>query len=145
MNDYSINEPPVMFRVVAVAAVIWNVLGVLAFVMNVAISAEAMAAMPEVQQALYAAQPAWVTGAFAIAVFAGLGGSIALALRKGIATAIFVVSLVAVIAQMFYAFAMSNMLSVMGASSAVMPSLIIIIAAALVWFSIRSKAKGWTG
>jgi len=145
MNDYSINEPPVMFRVVAVAAVIWNVLGVLAFVMNVAISAEAMAAMPEVQQALYAAQPAWVTGAFAIAVFAGLGGSIALALRKGIATAIFVVSLVAVIAQMFYAFAMSNMLSVMGASSAVMPSLIIIIAAALVWFSTRSKAKGWTG
>ena len=145
MNDYSINEPPVMFRVVAVAAVIWNVLGVLAFVMNVAISAEAMAAMPEAQQALYAAQPAWVTGAFAIAVFAGLGGSIALALRKGIATAIFVVSLVAVIAQMFYAFAMSNMLSVMGASSAVMPSLIIIIAAALVWFSTRSKAKGWTG
>ncbi len=145
MNDYSINEPPVMFRVVAVAAVIWNVLGVLAFVMNVAISAEAMAAMPEAQQAHYAAQPAWVTGAFAIAVFAGLGGSIALALRKGIATAIFIVSLVAVIAQMFYAFAMSNMLSVMGGSSAVMPSLIIIIAAALVWFSTRSKAKGWTG
>ncbi len=145
MNDYSINEPPVMFRVVAVAAVIWNVLGVLAFVMNVAISAEAMAAMPEAQQALYAAQPAWVTGAFAIAVFAGTGGSIALALRKGIATAFFVVSLAAVIAQTFYAFAMSNMLSVMGASSAVMPSLIIIIAAALVWFSTRSKAKGWTG
>ncbi len=135
MNDYSIGEPPVMFRVVAVDAVIWNV----------AISAEAMAAMPEAQQAHYAAQPAWVTGAFAIAVFAGLSGSIALALRKGIATAIFVVSLVAVIAQMFYAFAMSNMLSVMGTSSAVMPSRIIIIAAALVWFSKRSKAKGWTG
>ncbi len=145
MNGYSIDEPPVMFRVVAVAAVIWNVLGVLAFVMNVTISAEAMAAVPEAQQALYAAQPIWVTGAFAIAVFAGLGGSIALVLRKSIATTIFVVSLVAVIAQMFYAFAMSNMLSVMGASSAVMPSLIIIIAAALVWFSTRSNAKGWTG
>ena len=145
MNNNSNTKLPALFWTVAIAAVIWNVLGVVAYFMEVTMSEQAMAALPEVQQALGAAQPAWVTGAFAIAVFAGLGGSIALALRKGIATAIFVVSLVAVIAQMFYAFAMSNMLSVMGASSAVMPSLIIVIAAALVWFSTRSKAKGWTG
>ena len=145
MNDYSINEPPVMFRVVAVAAVIWNVLGVLAFVMNVAISAEAMAAMPEAQQALYAAQPVWVTAAFAIAVFAGLGGSLALALKNSRATPIFAVSLIAIIVQMSYVLALSNTLAVMGASAAVMPVLIIVIAAALLWFSTRASNKGWIG
>ena len=134
---------PTLFWIVAIAAVIWNLLGVMAYVMQVTMSDEALAALPQAQQALYAAQPAWVTGAFAIAVFAGLGGSIALALRKGLATPILAVSLVAAALQMFYFFAMSNTLAVMGAASAIMPSLVIIIGVALVWFSTRAKGKGW--
>jgi hypothetical protein len=145
MSNSTNHKLPTHFWIVAIAAVIWNVLGVIAYIMEVTMSEEAMAALPEARQALYAAQPAWVTGAFAIAVFAGLLGSIALALRKSLATPIFVVSLVAVVVQMFYAFVLSNMLDVMGASSAIMPSVIIVIAAALVWFSTRARAKGWTG
>ena len=145
MNNNSNTKLPALFRTVAIAAVIWNVLGVVAYFMEMTMSEEAMAALPEAQQALYAARPTWVTGAFAIAVFAGLGGSIALALRKGIATTIFFVSLVAVIVQMIYAIILSNMLDVMGASSALMPSVIIVIAAALLWFSTRARTKGWTG
>jgi hypothetical protein len=136
---------PALFWVVAVAAVVWNILGIVAYVTDVTMSDETMAALSEAQRALYAAQPAWVTGAYAIAVFAGLGGSIALALRKNLAIAIFAVSLVAVIAQMFYTFAMSNTLDVMGAASAVLPTLIIVIAAGLVWFSKRASGKGWIG
>jgi hypothetical protein len=54
-------------------------------------------------------------------------------------------SLVAVIGQMVYAFLLSNTLEVMGPGSAILPSAIIVIAAALVWFSTRAKVKGWTG
>jgi len=108
-------------------------------------SEEAMTAVPEAQQALYAAQPAWVTGTFAIAVFAGLGGSAALGLRKGLAASIDTVSLVAVIAQMFYLLALSNTLAVTGITSAILPSLVTVIAAALVWFSMLAKAKRWIG
>jgi hypothetical protein len=113
--------------------------------MEVTMSEEALAALPEGQQALYAARPAWVTGAFAIAVFAGLAGSILLAMRKSLATPVFMLSLVAVIGQMAYAFLLSNTLEVMGPGSAILPSVIIVIAAALVWFSTRAKVKGWTG
>jgi hypothetical protein len=136
---------PTLFWVVATVAVVWNLLGVMSYVMEVTMSEEALAALPEGQQALYAAQPAWVTGAFAIAVFAGLAGSILLAMRKSLAIPVFMLSLVAVIGQMVYAFLLSNTLEVMGPGSAILPSAIIVIAAALVWFSTRAKVKGWTG
>ena len=145
MSNDTVRKLPALFWSVAIAAMIWNLLGVMAYVMEVMMSEEAMAALAETQQALYAARPAWVTGAFAIAVFAGLGGSIALALRKSLATPIYAVSLAAVIVQMFYLFAMLNTVSVMGAASVVMPSLIIVIAAAMVWFSSRANSNGWIG
>jgi hypothetical protein len=143
MSTESNSKLPTLFWIVVVIAVIWNALGVMAYFMEVTMSEEAMAELPAAQQALYAAQPAWVTGAFAIAVFAGLAGSIALALRKGIATPILAVSLVAVVVQMFYIFVMSDTLAVMGTSSAAMPALIIVIGIALLWFSMRSREKHW--
>ena len=144
MGDSTNGKVPALFRIVAIAAVVWNILGVMAYYMDVTMSAEAIAALPEAQQALYAARPAWVTGAFAVAVFAGLAGSILLALRKNLAVTIFVISLAAVITQMSYVFAFSNSIDVMGAGSAAMPALITAIAAALVWFSMHAKNKGWT-
>lgn len=143
MNTETVRKLPTFFWVVAVVAIIWNALGVMAYVMEVNMSAEAMNALPAAQQALYAAQPAWVTGAFAIAVFAGLAGSIALALRKGVATSIFAVSLVAVAAQMFYLFALSDTLAVMGPASAIMPILIIAIGAILIGFSMHARRRNW--
>ncbi len=145
MNKTNNPKAPKLFWIVSIVAVIWNLLGVMAFVMQVTMSEEAMAALSEAEQALYAAQPAWVTGAFAIAVFAGLGGSIALALRKAIAVAVFAVSLLAVIAQMSYLFALSDTLKVTGAGGAVLPLLILVIAAALLWFSLRARGNGWIG
>ena len=94
MSNSKNHKLPTLYWIAAIAAVIWNVLGVISYIMEVSMSEEGMVALPEAQQALYAAQPTWVTGAFAIAVFAGLVGSIALALRKSLATPIFVVSLV---------------------------------------------------
>jgi hypothetical protein len=145
MNNSEKQKLPKLFWIVAIAAVIWNVFGVTAYLMEVTMDEQAMATLPEAQQAIYAAQPAWVIGAFAIAVFTGLAGSIALALRKGLATSIFIVSLVAVVAQMSYMFAIANIIEVMGAGSAIMPILIIVIAVALVWFSTSSRRKGWIG
>lgn len=136
---------PKSFWVVAWLAVIWNLVGVATYFMEVTTSDEAIAALPEAQQALYAARPAWVIGAFAIAVFAGLAGSILLALRKRLAVTVFALSLAAILAQMFYSLALSDMLAVMGAGAAMLPIVIIVIAAFLVWYSIRVRGKGWLG
>ena len=136
---------PTWFWIVAIAAILWNVLGVSAYIMEVTMSEEALAALPDAERALYERSPAWVTGAFAVAVFAGLIGSITLALRKEIATPILVTSLVAVILQMGYQFGVADIQAVMGASSMVMPAVIVVIAVLLVWLSVHAKNRGWMG
>jgi hypothetical protein len=45
--------------------------------------------------------PLWMTGAFAVGVFGGLGGSALLLLRRALAVPVFVVSLLAYIALYF--------------------------------------------
>ncbi len=134
---------PVWFWAVAGLAVVWNLMGVAAYLMEVTMSKEALAALPEAQREIQANMPAWVTGAFAIAVFAGLAGSIALALRRSLATPLLVGSLVAALAQFGYLFLMTNALAAIGPSVAAMPTVILVIAAFLIWFSMRSKGKGW--
>lgn len=136
---------PKWFWIVAGVALLWNLMGVGAYIADVTRTDEALAKLPEAQQALYAAQPVWVTGAYAIAVFAGLLGSAALLFRKGLATPLFAVSLAAVIVQFGYLFLAMNVFAVMGAAAAVFPVVIIVIAAFLTWFSIQAKARAWIG
>ncbi|MEX0645776.1 MAG: hypothetical protein WD076_10725 [Parvularculaceae bacterium] len=134
---------PLWFWIVGGLAVAWNLIGVAMYLYGVTISEEALAALPQVERELHMATPPWVIGAFAIAVFAGLAGSLALLLRRGFATPILGLSLLAVLAQTVYVVAMSNTLAAMGASGAAMPAVITAIAAALLWFSFVAKGKGW--
>ena len=138
------NIVPTWFRVVSILAVIWNALGVAAYLMEVTMTPETLAAMPPEQRALYETTPAWVTGAFAIAVFAGFAGSVLLALRNAKALPLLVVSLAAAVLQMGYQFGVAKVASVMGPTSMIMPAVIIVIGAALVWLSLHARQSGWT-
>ena len=82
MTENSTNKPPVWFWIVSVVALIWNGMGVMAYLGQAYMSDDALAALPEAEQALYANVPAWATAAFAIAVWGGLLGCLALLLRK---------------------------------------------------------------
>jgi hypothetical protein len=62
---------PGWFRPVAVAALIWNLLGCAAYVADVMITPEQVSQMTEAQQALYSARPSWAVGATATAVWFG--------------------------------------------------------------------------
>ena len=70
------------FWIISGLALVWNLLGVANYLMSVTMDPEVLAALPEAEQALYADIPAWVTSAFAIAVFSGTLASLALLLRK---------------------------------------------------------------
>ncbi|GAA4969375.1 hypothetical protein GCM10023315_18800 [Algibacter aquimarinus] len=81
--------------------------------------------------------PAFVTAAFAIAVFAGALAAIGLLLRKSWSVKLWVLSLIAVIVQMGY-------LLINGfASSTGMTIMIIAFAFIFVWFARKSEANGW--
>lgn len=135
-------KPTRRFWTVSAVALAWNLVGVMSYLMSVTIGPEALASLPEAERNLYTDIPAWATSAYAIAVFGGLLGSIALLLRKAWAVPLFVASLVAVVVQMAHAFFMTALFEVKGAGAAILPLLILAIAAYLVWFSRSARERG---
>ena len=141
MND-SI-KIPTWFIVVAALAVVWDAMGVWAYISTMTLSAEGLAAMPQAQQQIHNATPAWANGAFAIAVFGGLIGSILLLLKKALAYPVLIISLIAILVQMYNAYFIMDSFAVFGPGGMVMPIMVIVIAILLVWLAKSSKAKGW--
>jgi len=131
------NKPPIWFWIVSVIALIWNGLGVDGYLGQAYNTERYRNAFTEEQLEIATSLPSWITGAFAIAVFAGVFGSLGLLLRKKWAYSLLVLSLIAVIAQMGYTL-FNGYYENIG-----MTISIIVFAIFLVWFSKKSKAKGW--
>ena len=145
MVDSHSAKPTSGFRIIGGAALIWNLLGIMTYLMQVTMSPETLATMPEAERALYTDIPAWATSAYAIAVFGGTLASIGLLLRKSWAVPLFLVSLLAIVVQMSHALFMTDAIALFGASVAAMPVLLIVIAALLLWYSMSAKQRGWLG
>ncbi|WP_273566769.1 hypothetical protein [Maribacter halichondriae] len=143
MNDRSALKPPTWFWIVAALALLWNLMGVGAYLFEAFMSDEMMAAMPEAQRELYETRPSWVTAAYAIAVWFGALGCIGLLIRKKWATSLLVLSLLGVLAQNVYSFFMSNVMEVSGSGGMIFAVFIIIISIALVFFSRHAASKQW--
>lgn len=136
-------KPPTWFWVVSVIALLWNLMGVSQYLLQAYMPIEALEQMSQAERELYEGQPAWVTAAFAIAVFGGLLGSIALLLRKKWAKTLFIVSLVAAVVQFAHWLFMTNSVEVYGPQTYLMPILVISIGVYLVLFSKKGIVKGW--
>jgi len=134
---------PVWYWIVGGLALVWNLMGVAAYVAQVTMSEEALAALPEAERALYETVPAWAVGAFALAVFGGALGCLLLLLRKRLAMPALVVSLVGVLVQMSHSFFIADSMEVYGPGATVMPIMVVVIAILLVWHTRSSTARGW--
>ena len=133
----STTKPPIWFWIVSILGLVWNGMGVNQY-LGKAYQTESWKAQYTAEDlAMMADLPAWITAAFAIAVFAGAIGCLALLLRKKWAHGLLVLSLLAVIVQMGYMIA-QGMVKNMGMTIA-----IIVVALLLVWLSKKSKSKGW--
>lgn len=144
MNEKTIKQAPRWFTVVAALALVWNLLGVMAYIMQVTMSPEALAALPQEQQQLYENTPTWATAAFAIAVNGGALGCVLLLLRKNLAGIFLSLSLAGVLVQMFHAFFMTNSIEVLGPAGLVMPIMVLIIAIYLVFLAVKAKTNLWS-
>ncbi|MEL7491192.1 MAG: hypothetical protein AAGJ73_10770 [Pseudomonadota bacterium] len=143
MSDQTLIKLPTWFWIVAVAALLWNLLGVMAFVGQVTLTPEALAKMEPGERALYENVPVWATIAFALAVFGGALGCVLLLLRKGLASTVFLISLIGIVVQMGYNFLLSGSLAVYGPGALAMPVMILIIGAGLLLFSKHAAKVGW--
>ena len=132
-------KTPIWFWIIAVLALLWNIMGLAAYFQQFMMSAEAFAALRPEQQELLISQPFWLTGAFATAVFAGFVGSISLLLRKRIAVRLFLLSMLAVFIQfggLFMAFDYANVLI---GGEWIMPILVPVSAIALYLYARKAE------
>ncbi|WGK64440.1 hypothetical protein [Croceiramulus getboli] len=137
------NNLPRWYWIISVTALVWNLLGVIQYFAQLNITDEMIEAMPAEQQPLYENLPGWFMTVFAIAVFSGLAGCIALLLRKQWAVVFFGISLAAVVVQNVYNLFLTDAIGVLGATAAVLPLLVVLASAALLWFSISAQKRGW--
>ena len=122
---------------IALAALAWNLLGLMAFVMQVSMSAEQVAALPAADRAVHDATPSWLTIAFALAVGGGVLGSIGLLLRQRWAITAFAVSLAALVVQIGGGYLVTPMWQASGAPGAAFPAVLLAIAVALLSYARR--------
>ncbi|HEX9851702.1 MAG TPA: hypothetical protein VGA68_01760 [Woeseiaceae bacterium] len=143
MSEKVQNAVPRSFWVISGIALVWNLLGVLAFVTHMTMTEDALAELPEAQRMFYESIPAWADGAFAVAVFGGALGSLLLLLRKSLAVPVFIASLAGLLVQMYHSFIMAGGIDIFGPGALMLPGLTLVIAVFLVWYSRSASSKAW--
>jgi len=141
MNQEAKSSVPRWYWVIAAVALLWNLMGCAFFGMELFAQESAMESMTQAQKEWIRSIPSWIYFVYGVAVATGVAGSIGLFLRKGWTPLMFAICLVAVIVQMVYTMIIGGGLQVMGPSGLVMPSLVIGIAAALLWFSWFARSR----
>ncbi len=136
-------KPATSTWIISIIALIWNLMGIMAFAMDILITPEALEQLTEAQQELYLSNPAWSKFVYGLAVFSGTLGCILLLMKKASAYRIFLISLVAIIIQMSYSILFTKALEAYGMTGLIMPILVTGIAIFLLWYSKSSIKKGW--
>lgn len=122
--------PATKMRLIRVAAplfLIWDLLGVFAFVAQSRMSIPGLARIDPYQAQF---MPRWLWMVYALAMATGTVGAIALVRRRRSALLLSIISLLAVLVQFSWAFFATDLLAMWGLSGAFLPIAIAVIAAA---------------
>lgn len=142
MMDAATPQPTTRYRVVATLALLWNLIGVVMFLIQVTMPPEAVAAMAPGQREVYEATPGWLNALFGVAVLGGTLGPIGLLARRRWAVPAFAVSLAALMLQLLAAYLVTPVWRVSGPAGLVLPAVLLVIAVALLLHARRSAACG---
>lgn len=137
------NARPKWYLPVSLLALLWNLMGCAAYLSDVMLTAEDIAAMDATQQALYNSRPSWAVAATAVAVWGGAAGCVGLILRKRWSAVLLELSLAGVIVQDIGLFILSGVNP--GSFVLAMQGLVLLIAIGLVVLSRRAISRGWFG
>ena len=132
---------PKWYMPVAIVALLWNLIGCAAYLMDVTLTPDAVAAMTPDQQALYAARPAWAVAVYAIAVWGGALGCVGLIMKKRWAKGALLASLLGLIAQDIALFGMSPV--AIETSVYALQGMVLVIAVLLLLLANTAARQGW--
>lgn len=145
MSNTSPAAAPLWFKIAAVAAVVWGLVGVHACYSQLTLSPAQLAALPAAQRGAFAAMPAAIKIDYALAVATGLAGGMCLLLRNAWARAAFSVSLVAVIVQFGWVFLIYRGPMSTGPSVYAFPAFVAAVCGAEIWLAGVAAKRGWLG
>ena len=137
------NAVPRWWLPITILALLWNLVGCMAYLMDVRMTPEQIAALTPAQQELLNGRPAWAVAASAIAVWGGALGSLGLILRKRWALPVLIASLLGVLGQAFAMFVLADVTAVYGIVPLVLQCIVLLIAIGLILLARRGIARGW--
>ncbi|GAB3270161.1 hypothetical protein [Parahaliea aestuarii] len=113
LTDSRTGAAPWHLWLVGILSLLWNAVGALDFVMTQTRNEQYMSAFNEEQLAYFYGLPMWVVICWGVAVWGAVLGSILLLLRKRLAVAVFLVSLLGMILTTVHSYLLANGLEVM--------------------------------
>jgi hypothetical protein len=128
------------FWLAAIASLLFMLVGCAGFVMDVMTDPHTL---DPAQRALFVARPTWMKGAYTIAVWSGLAGTVILLLRRRLAELVLLVSLAATVLT-FLPYAIVPAVRAAVATSDVIAAIVVIALVALIYgFARKSRQRGW--
>ena len=138
------HTPPVSFKIIAVIALLWNLIGIYFWYFeNFMMTDEIKATLPAEQVEMMNNAPSWGIWVYGVAVFAGTLASLLLLMQKKLAIPLFLLSLVAILVQMGYWIFGMDAIGILGAQAIIMPLVVIAIGIFLYFYSKGAAQKGW--
>jgi hypothetical protein len=135
MNDSLGTKVPTQFWIVAIIGLLWNSFGAYLYMMARLDPETALAGADPAMRAYVANQPIWANIGYGLGIWGSFFGSLAMALRSRFAVPLFAVSFVgALVSHLGQALA--------GVIPVLLAVTIMVIIAALWWYSRRSQAQG---
>jgi hypothetical protein len=127
--------------IVGAVALLWNAMGAFDYLMTATRNEAYMSRFTPEQLDFFYGFPAWVVGAWAIAVWGAVLGSVLLLLRKRLAVPVFAVSLAAMVVTTIHNYGLSDGLAVMGGIGPLLFSALIFLVSVALLVYARAMAR----
>lgn len=138
------NRAPFWFWVVAVLLLMWELVGVMACVMQLRMGAASWPDSMEYDRRLYLAMPFWYNWVYVAATFGGLAGAVALLARSAVAVPLNILSVVAIVVMFGYALGATDLIAHKGFwTAAGFPIVIFAIGLFGLWLARTARGRAW--
>ena len=140
----TINKPKALFWIVAIIALLWNLMGLSEFIKTAFFVDMYSETYNEVQMDAIRTTPMWVHALFGISTITGVLASIMLLMKKKAAIRLFLISVIAVIGQTLAGILVLDTIDLFGMGQGlIFPLVIIVLDIFFYWFSTYSYKKSW--
>lgn len=135
---------PRFFLMFALLLLLWNLMGVAAFVLQYTADLDELARTDPTTARAFAMMPGWGWAVYGVAVGAGTLGAIALLMKKAAAATLFLLSLVAVLIQFGHTLLGTDLIAVKGlAGAAAFPAFVILVAIVQLLYARSLVGRGF--